>query len=292
MVFVLQTASQELKSCRHKARYDGWLLNILKSQLCLHVRNHSWITRCLNKRIQPFVNFSSRNFRYRSASPMLKKTQTNSPVPLKLLQCVLSGPKCTHTLQSLFPSSSTQEFGYQSSMSASIQWSCVTLNQTASKSIVWERAVRRYLGPLPLAQGCIWAQASAISPCLSCIIDTAVPGYSLCWSCDCFLSWICGLASDLSCHYDCFCVIWYFVIQQAVESVNPGLLWILICYNYSPPPSTSFTQKAAELPSLCLQELTYVKSLSSQHTLPPHLHHASRSLMVCSFLSFFLCWNE
>lgn len=152
-VFVLQTVSQELKSCRHKARYDGWLLNILKSQLCLHVRNHSWITRCLNKRIQPFVNFSSRNFRYRSASPMWKKTQTNRPVSLKLLHCVLSGLKCTHMLQSLFPSSSTQEFGYQSSMSASIQWSCVTLNQTASKSIVWERAVRRYLGPLPLAQG-------------------------------------------------------------------------------------------------------------------------------------------
>lgn len=188
----------------------------------------------------------------------------------------MSGLKCTYTIQTLSVHPH-QESGYHSSMSASTQWSCVTLNQTASKSIVWETAS---------------ALGSAFELSVCCIIVMAVPCYFLCWSCDCFLIWICLLAWDLSHHYNCFCIIWYFVIQQAVESVNPGQLWILICHNYPPPPSPSFTQKAAELPSLCLQELTYSKSLSSQHTLPPHLHHASKSLMVGNFLSFFLCWNE
>lgn len=225
---------------------------------------------------------------------MLKKTcQTNNPVSSKLLHCVMSGAHTHYNLlQSFSHSFPTQEFGYHSRMCALIQWSCVTLNQTASKSLVWERAVRYVIwGLCPWLRGCIWSQAPAVSHCLCCITDMAVPACFLCWSWDCFLIRICGLASDLSRHY-CFCVIWYFVIQQAVESVNSGLLWILICYNYSPPPRPSFTQKAAELPSLRLQELTYSKSLSFQNTLAPHLHHASKSLMVCSLLSFFLCWNE
>lgn len=133
----------------------------------------------------------------------------------------------------------------------------------------------------PRLRSCIWAQPLAISPCLSCIADTAVPGCIFCWSHDCLADLTSRLGlrpvSSLQtflCNFITAVLIGE-VIQPAVELVNPGLLWTRIHYDSSSPPFASSTQKTPGLPSLCLQDLTCVKSLSSQPTLPPHLHHTS-----------------
>lgn len=174
--------------------------------------------------------------------------------------------------------------------------------------MVCEKELRDVLSgaSAPWLRSCVWAQALAISPCLSCVTDTVVPGYILCWSHDC----LADLTSQLGlgplsslrtflCNFITVVLIWE-VIQQAVELVNPGLLWIRIHYNSFPPPLASSTQKTPGLPSLCLQDLTCIKSLSSQPTLPPHLHHASEPLTTqdsvrcdcpTSALTSHLCWG-
>lgn len=135
----------------------------------------------------------------------------------------------------------------------------------------------------PRLKSCIWAQALAISPCLSRIVDMAVPACIFCWSRDCLADLTSRLGlRPVSSPQTFLCnfitvVVMREVIQAAVKLVNPGLVWICIHYDSFPPPFASSTHKTPGLPSLCLQDFSHIKSLRSQPTLPPHLHHASES---------------
>lgn len=227
----------------------------------------------------------------------MKKTLNQQPCILKAVSlCVVTSWVHKHTLQALNPLPSSQGFGCPSSRSALIRW-CLTSYQASLKSFVREKPQDVLSGAsAPWLRSCIRAQALAIGPRLSCTIDMAMPGSFLCWSRDCFAdlaSWL-GLrpASSLQTFLRNFITVALIseVIQQAVELVNPGLLWIPVHYDSFPLPLASSTQKTPGLPSLCLQDLACIKSLSSQPTLPPHRHHASASLTTQTVYDVTTLW--
>lgn len=165
-------------------------------------------------------------------------------------------------------------------MSASTRWSCVTLNQTTSESIAWEKAVRCVIWSL-----CPWLSLWAQS----------LPVLHYRYGCASLFSLlILWLLSDLN-------------LRLGLRPVSPLQLLLhnlVLCHLTSSGISESWSimdlrmvQLLSSTQSILHSEssraaLTYSKSLSSQHTLPPHLHHASKTLTVGNFLSCFLCWNE
>lgn len=165
------------------------------------MRNHSWINGFLNKwEFSPLCIVFQKQQIYELKSNV-KKPQNQQPYTLKATSLYIVRHQVhKHTLQSLSPSPHTQGFGCHSSRSALIWWSCVTLDQTPLRSVVWERTARHVIwGLCPLAHklhlssgpcyqslpelccryGCAWLYPLLI-PWLACWFDfTAWPWISL-----------------------------------------------------------------------------------------------------------------
>lgn len=203
---------------------------------------------------------------------------------LKLFHCVMSSPKCTCTTQSL---SVHPHPGLWLPLFY-VSFDTVELCNFESDHF-WKYSVRKsctmcYLEPLPLAQ------PLSSGPCYQ-----SLPVLHYRYGCASLFSLlILWLLSDLN-------------LRLGLRPVSPLQLLLhnlVLCHLTSSGISESWSimdphmvQLLSSTPSILHSEssraaLTYSKSLSSQHTLPPHLHHASKTLTVGNFLSCFLCWNE